>query len=254
MSKVISIATQKGGVGKTTTTLALGEALAELGERVLLIDIDPQHSLTVGCGISAHLLRKSIYDVISGKISLPEVIIEVSGKKGLHIAPSHINLSAAELELNSAIGRERKLLRHMESVADDYDFILIDCPPTLGLLTVNALAASDYIIVPVLCEFLAMRGLEIFADTVAIVKEQLNSKLEIFTFLPTMFTLRVSHMSDVLESLEQKLGDKLFPEQVRRSIKIAEAPLYGQSIVSYMEDHEGAKVYRLLASEVAKLK
>lgn len=249
-AKIIAIANQKGGVAKTTTTLTLGVALSELGKKVLLVDLDPQASLTVSVGLEPHQLKASIYDALSDKIAAKSLIAQ---GEVVHLLPSTIDLSLAEVELSSRIGRESILADVLQPIVSYYDFILIDSPPSLGILTVNALTAAQYVLIPVSAEYLAIRGLQLLLDTIGQVKRKLNPNLKIAGVLCTMFDSRVTHSADILEELRQTFGDKLLPSPIKKSIRFAEAPLTGQSILGYAPDLDGAKAYRELARTVAAL-
>lgn len=250
MSKIIAIANQKGGVAKTTTALTLGVALHEQGKKVLLVDLDPQASLTISTGLEPYELKASVYEALMGKVRTADIIAQ---GETIDLLPSTIDLAAAEVELASKMGRERLLAEALEQVGQTYDYILIDCPPSLGLLTVNALTAADFVLVPVNAEYLAIRGLQLLLDTVAQVKRRLNPKLDLAGVLVTMLDTRVTHSAEVMQELRQTFGDKLLPCHIRKSIRFAEAPLTGQSILGYAPDLDGARAYRDLAREVLKL-
>jgi chromosome partitioning protein len=247
---IIAMCNQKGGVGKTTTTINLGAALAELGRHVLLVDFDPQGSLSVGLGVNPHTLPASIYNLLMGQdISIDEVIGQTN-VSGLHILPSNIDLSAAEIQLVSEVAREQTLLRLLEAVRSRYDVILIDCAPSLGLLTINALTAADRVIMPLECEFFALRGIALLTDTIAKVQDRLNQQLEILGILGTMYDPRTLHSREVLERVVQAFGDQVFHTVIRRTVKFPETTVAGEPITTYAPTSPGAEAYRSLAREV----
>jgi chromosome partitioning protein len=247
---IIAMCNQKGGVGKTTTTINLGAALAELGRHVLLVDFDPQGSLSVGLGVNPHTLPASIYNLLMGQdISVDEVIGQTN-VPGLDILPSNIDLSAAEIQLVSEVAREQTLLRLLEAVRSRYDVILIDCAPSLGLLTINALTAADRVIMPLECEFFALRGIALLTDTIAKVQDRLNQQLEILGILGTMYDPRTLHCREVLERVVQAFGDEVFHTVIRRTVKFPETTVAGEPITTYAPTSAGAEAYRTLAREV----
>jgi chromosome partitioning protein len=247
---IIAMCNQKGGVGKTTTTINLGAALAELGRQVLLVDFDPQGSLSVGLGVNPHTLPASIYNLLMGQdISIDEVIGQTN-VPGLDILPSNIDLSAAEIQLVSEVAREQTLLRLLEAVRSRYDVILIDCAPSLGLLTINALTAADRVIMPLECEFFALRGIALLTDTIAKVQDRLNQQLEILGILGTMYDPRTLHSREVLERVVQAFGDQVFHSVIRRTVKFPETTVAGEPITTYAPTSGGAEAYRTLAREV----
>ncbi len=247
---VIAMCNQKGGVGKTTTTINLGAALVELGRRVLLVDFDPQGSLSVGLGVNPHNLELSIYNLLLSRDVSVDEVIEPTTVEGLDILPSNIDLSAAELQLVSEVAREQTLLRVLEKVTDRYDVILIDCAPSLGLLTVNALTAADGVVVPLECEFFALRGVALLTDTIEKVQQRLNPQLQLIGILGTMYDPRTLHSREVLERVVQAFGDTVFHTVVRRTIKFPETTVAGEPITTYASDSPGAGAYRMLAREV----
>ena len=247
---IIAMCNQKGGVGKTTTTINLGAALAETGRRVLLVDFDPQGSLSVGLGVNPHTLETSIYDLLLNKKISPEEVITQTSVPGLELMPSNIDLSAAEVQLVSEVAREQTLRRVLTKVRHDYDIILIDCAPSLGLLTVNALTASDKVLMPLECEFFALRGIALLTDTIEKVQDRLNPELEVLGILGTMYDARTVHSREVLERVVQAFGDKVFHTVIRRTIKFPETTVAGEPITSYASSSPGAAAYRQLAREV----
>ncbi len=243
---MISFANQKGGVAKTTTTLNLAVAFAESGHKVLCIDLDPQGNLTMSQGIDPDKVDKSIFDVLVHHIPLMDVVQE----REIDIAVASIDLAGAEIAMSTQIGRERSLEKAIKGVEDDYDFVCIDTPPSLGLLTVNALTASDKVIVPVQCEYLSMRGLLQLQNTVEMIKDNLNPNLEIEGILPTMLDSRTVHAKEAVEILEENFGDLVFKSRIRKAIKFAEAPVRGASVLKYDPKGNAADYYRALAQEV----
>jgi chromosome partitioning protein len=247
---VIAMCNQKGGVGKTTTTINLGAALAELGRRVLLVDFDPQGSLSVGLGVNPHTLEHSIYNLLLSRDTSIDDVIDRTGVNNLDILPSNIDLSAAEVQLVSEVAREQTLLRVLEPVKPRYDVILIDCAPSLGLLTINALTAADKVIMPLETEFFALRGIALLTDTIAKVTDRLNPRLEILGILGTMYDPRTLHNKEVLERVVQAFGDRVFHTVIRRTVKFPETTVAGEPITTYATTSPGATAYRTLAREV----
>jgi chromosome partitioning protein len=245
-AKVISFANQKGGVAKTTTTLNLAVAFAESGYEVLCVDLDPQGNLTMSQGIDPDKVEVSMYDVLVDRIPIREVIHE----REIHIAVSSIDLAGAEIAMSTQIGRERSLEKGLAGVRDDYDFVCIDTPPSLGLLTINALTASDKVIVPVQCEYLSMRGLVQLQNTLEMIRENLNPGVEIEGILPTMLDSRTVHAKEAVEILEENFGDLVFKSRIRKAVKFAEAPVRGSSVLKYDPKGNAAGYYRELAQEV----
>lgn len=246
MARVIALANQKGGVAKTTSTVNLGVALRELGYKVLGVDMDPQSNLTMCQGIDPEGLRVSMFDVLVHKTPIEEVIFE----REIDVAAANIDLAGAELSLASVIGRERALTKALMTIRDSYDFILIDTPPSLGLLTVNALTAAEGVIVPVQCEYLSLRGLAQLERTLELVRENLNPKVHIIGILPTLYDSRTVHGAEAVELLRGSFGDLVFNTVVRKTIKFAEAPVKGVSVLAYAPRSEAADAYRALAREV----
>jgi chromosome partitioning protein len=249
-ARVVAMCNQKGGVGKTTTTINLGAALAEYGRKVLLVDFDPQGSLSVGLGINPHEFEFTIYDLMMTNDATPEKVIRSSGIEGLDIMPSNIDLSAAEVQLVQEVAREQTLSRVLAPVLQDYDVILIDCQPSLGLLTINALTASDSVIVPLECEYFALRGVALLKHTIDKVTERLNPKLRIDGLLGTMFDGRTLHGREVLQRLVDAWGDDVFHTVIRRTVKFSDSTVAGEPITSYATASPGADSYRQLAREV----
>jgi len=249
-ARVIAMCNQKGGVGKTTTTINLGAALAEYGRRVLLVDFDPQGSLSVGLGLNPHEMEVSIYDLLMrSDVSLDEVVVP-SGIEGMDLLPSNIDLSAAEVQLVQEVAREQTLQRVLAPALADYDVILIDCQPSLGLLTVNALTASHGVIVPLECEYFALRGVALLKTTIDKVRERLNPALAVDGVLGTMFDGRTLHSREVMERLVQAWGDDVFHTVIRRTVKFSDSTVAGEPITSYASTSTGAESYRQLAREV----
>jgi chromosome partitioning protein len=249
-ARVIAMCNQKGGVGKTTTTINLGASLAEFGRKVLLVDFDPQGSLSVGLGLNPHDMELTVYNLLMERdVELSEVVVP-SGVPGMDLLPSNIDLSAAEVQLVHEVAREQTLQRVLAPALENYDVIIIDCQPSLGLLTVNALTASDGVIVPLECEYFALRGVALLKTTIDKVRERLNPKLEIDGVLGTMFDGRTLHSREVMERLVQAWGDKVFHTVIRRTVKFSDATVAGEPITSYASSSTGADAYRQLAKEV----
>jgi chromosome partitioning protein len=251
-ARVISMCNQKGGVGKTTTTINLGASLAELGRKVLLVDFDPQGSLSVGLGLNPHDMDLTVYNLLMDRhVSIEEVVVP-SGVPGMDLLPSNIDLSAAEVQLVHEVAREQTLQRVLGPAIELYDVILIDCQPSLGLLTVNALTASDGVIVPLECEYFALRGVALLKTTIDKVRERLNPGLEIDGVLGTMFDGRTLHSREVMQRLVQAWGEKVFHTVIKRTVKFSDSTVAGEPITSYATTSTGADAYRQLAKEVAQ--
>ena len=246
VGQVIAFANQKGGVAKTTTTLNLGVAFSEHGLKVLLIDLDPQGNLTMSQGLNPDSIERSMFDVLVHRLPIQEVIHHAE----VDLAVSSIDLAGAELALSSMIGRERALEKALAEVKDAYDYVLIDTPPSLGLLTINALVASTGVIVPVQCEYLSLRGLVQLENTLSMIRENLNPVVEIEGILPTMFDSRTLHSREAVEILQENFGDLVFDTKIRKTVRYAEAPVKGTSVLKYDPSGNAAEAYRQLAKEV----
>jgi chromosome partitioning protein len=244
--KVIAFANQKGGVAKTTTTLNLAVAFAEAGHRVLAVDMDPQGNLTMSQGIDPDTVEKSMYHVLVDNLPIKQVI----SKREVDVACASIDLAGAEIAMSTKIGRERSLEKALKAVREDYDFVCIDTPPSLGLLTINALTAADKVIVPVQCEYLSMRGLIQLQNTLSMIREELNPDVEIEGILPTLVDARTVHAKEAIEILEENFGDRVFATRIRKTIRFAEAPVKGTSVLKYDPEGSAAESYRELAKEV----
>ena len=248
-ARVIAVANQKGGVGKTTTTINLGAAMAELDKRVLIVDLDPQANATTGLGISSRGLQSSVYEVMLQQTTLGEVVCATE-VPNLEVVPSSLALAGAEIELVTAFSREHRLDRALEAVADDYDIILIDCPPALGLLTINALVAAAEVLVPIQCEYYALEGLGQLVGNVDLVRENLNPDLEVSTIALVMYDARTNLSAQVAEEVRTFFGDKVCRQVIPRSVRLSEAPSFGQPITVFDPTCRGAIAYRQLAKEV----
>jgi chromosome partitioning protein len=246
LQRVIVFANQKGGVAKTTTTLNLAVAFKEKGFRVLVVDLDPQGNLTMSQGMNPDAIERSMFDVLVHRLPISEIIHEAE----VDVAVSSIDLAGAELALSSMIGRERALEKSLLEVRDRYDFIMIDTPPSLGLLTINAFVAATGVIVPVQCEYLSLRGLVQLENTLAMVRENLNPDVKIEGILPTMFDRRTLHSREAVEILEENFGDLVFKTRIRKTVRYAEAPVKGSSVLKYDPSGTAAEAYRELAKEV----
>jgi chromosome partitioning protein len=246
MANVIALANQKGGVAKTTTTLNLGVALRERGNRVLVIDLDPQGNLTMSQGMNPDAIERSMFDVLVHRIPISDVIKTVE----VDIAVASIDLAGAELALSALIGRERALDKALVEIRDRYDYVLIDTPPSLGLLTINAFVAADGVIVPVQCEYLSLRGLVQLENTLAMVRENLNPRVRVQGIVPTMYDGRTLHAREAIEILEEHFGDLVYDTRIRKTVRYAEAPVKGSSVLKYDPSGPAAQAYRDLAKEV----
>ena len=250
MAKIIAVVNQKGGVGKTTTTVNLSAALAKKGKRVLLIDEDPQGNATSGVGVNK-IQEKSIYDVIINETEMEETIVQSSIKK-LWVCPSNINLAGAEVELVPMMARENKLKAKLDLIKDKFDYILIDCPPSLGLLTINALTAADSIIIPIQCEYYALEGVGQLMNTVNLIKQQLNKDLYIEGVVLTMNDARTNLSNQVVSEVKKYFKDNVYKTVIPRNVKLSEAPSYGMPITTYAPLSKGARCYEKLSSEVIR--
>jgi chromosome partitioning protein len=248
-ARVISVCNQKGGVGKTTTTINLGAAMAGYGRRVLMVDFDPQGALSVGLGVPIHDLKTTAFEVLMGNATAKEALIKTQ-VKGIDLLPSNIELSAAELYLVNEVGREYVLSRALAPIIDDYDVVLIDCQPSLGLLTLNALAASEGVLIPLECEYFALRGVALLIQTIQKVQERINPNLSIAGILPTMYDARTVHAREVLGRVEETFPDKLFETVITRTVKFPETTVAGMPITEYAPTSSAAGAYKRLAREV----
>ena len=246
MARVLALANQKGGVAKTTSTLNLGVALVELGYRVLGVDMDPQGNLTMSQGLNPDEIHPSMFNVLVQGVDIRDVVY----RREIDLAASSIDLAGADMALASVIGRERVLSKALMTVRDEYEFILIDTPPSLGLLTINSLTAADGVIVPVQCEYLSLRGLAQLERTMELVRENLNPGVHIAGILPTMYDSRTIHGNEAIDILRESFGDLVFQTVVRKTIKFAEAPVRGASVLAYAPQSDAAEAYRALAREV----
>ena len=248
VAKIIAVANQKGGVGKTTTSVNLSAGLAMLGKRVLLIDSDPQGNATSGFGINKSDLAITIYQVLIDNLAIEKAVLHTGYE--VDLLPANIELAGAEIELVAAISRENRLKRSVDAVRDQYDFILIDCPPSLGLLTLNALTAADTVLMPIQCEFYALEGLAQLMNTMTLVQTNLNPALEVEGVLLTMFDSRTNLSVQVAEEVRTHFGSKVYRTVIPRTVRLSEAPSYGQPIIAYDRNCKGAIVYMDLAKEV----
>ncbi|HZO62642.1 MAG TPA: ParA family protein [Gaiellaceae bacterium] len=246
MARVIALANQKGGVAKTTSTLNLAVAFAEEGNKVLAVDLDPQGNLTMSQGLNPDTIERSMYDVLVHRLPIEQIIHQGE----IDLAVASIDLAGAELALSSMIGRERALEKALQSVRERYDWIVIDTPPSLGLLTINALVAANGVIVPVQCEYLSLRGLVQLENTLSMIRENLNPDVGIDGILATMYDSRTLHSREALEILEENFGDLVFKTRIRKTIRYAEAPVRGSSVLKYDPAGPAAQAYRELAKEV----
>lgn len=249
-ARVIALANQKGGVGKTTTTISLAAALVELGRKVLVVDFDPQGGCALGLGIEPGALELSVYNALLDRSCASEDVVIGTSVEGLDLMPSNIDLSAAELMLVHEVAREQSLSRALAPLRRGYDYILVDCPPSLGLLTINALTAADGVIVPLECEYYALRGMGLLMDSIERVRDRLNPQLQVDGILATMYDGRTLHAREVLERVKEAFGDSLFDSIIRKTIRFAEAPVAGEPILRYAPASTGAASYRALAKEV----
>lgn len=245
----IAFINQKGGVGKTTSTANVGACLATLGKKVLLIDLDPQANLSIHLGINVHGKDLSVYQMICGKRKVAEVLTETA-VNGLEIIPSDIDLASAEIELVNTVGRETIVKFYLDELSSEYDYILIDCPPSLGLLTLNALTVANEIFIPLQTEFFALQGVSKLVQTFEIIKKRLNSSLEITGIIPCMYDSRTKLGNAVLDKIKEYFEDKVFATNIRKNIKLSESPSHGMPIITYAPDSNGTKDYLALTKEV----
>ncbi len=251
MNKIIAIANQKGGVGKTTTSINLAAALAKEGKKVLLVDADPQANASSGLGIDIAAVDATIYECLVNNID-PHQAIMATDVKNLSLIPSHIDLVGAEIEMLNLDNREELMKRVLRPLSEEYDFIIIDCSPSLGLITVNALTAADSVIIPVQCEFFALEGIAKLLNTIKIIKSKLNPALKIEGFLLTMYDSRLRLSMQVYEEVKRHFGDLVFNSVIRRNVRLSEAPSHGLSVLDYEPTSRGAKDYRMLAKELLR--
>jgi chromosome partitioning protein len=252
-ARIIAMCNQKGGVGKTTSTINLGAALAEYGRRVLLLDFDPQGALSVGLGVNPHELDKTVYNLLLERHVPIRSVIRPTGMPRLDLLPANIDLSAAEVQLVNEVAREQVLSRVLRPVLDEYDVVLIDCQPSLGLLTVNALTAAHGVVIPLECEFFSLRGVALLVDTIEKVKERLNPDLEISGILATMYDARTVHCREVFSRVVEAFGDTVFQTVIQRTVRFPETTVAGQPITTWAPTSSGASAYRDLAKEVLAL-
>jgi chromosome partitioning protein len=249
-ARIMAMCNQKGGVGKTTSTINLGAAMAEYGRRVLLVDFDPQGALSVGLGVNPLQLDRTVYNLLMDRdVNVDDILLKTS-VAGLDLLPSNIDLSAAEVQLVGEVAREQVLGRALATVRDDYDVILIDCQPSLGLLTVNALTAAHSVIVPLECEFFALRGVALLIQTIEKIRDRINPQLEVEGILATMYDARTLHGREVLARLLEAFGDRVFHTVINRTVRFPETTVAGEPITTYASSSAGARAYRDLAKEV----
>ena len=251
MGKIISIANQKGGVGKTTTAINLSTIIAKKGKKVLMIDADPQGNASSGVGIDRDNIELSVYDILINEVEVEEVV-KKTNIKNLNICPSNINLAGAEVELVSVMSREQRLKEKLDKIKADYDFIIIDCPPSLGLITLNAFTASDSVLIPVQCEYYALEGLGQLLNTINLVKKHLNKNIEIEGALLTMYDIRTNLSNQVVKEVKKYFNDKVYKNVIPRNVKLSEAPSYGMPISVYDPRSKGAKSYEKFVKEFLK--
>ncbi|RKW51223.1 MAG: ParA family protein [Lachnospiraceae bacterium] len=249
MGRIIAIANQKGGVGKTTTAINLAAALAEAGQRVLGIDFDPQGNLSSGIGIEKESIKNSVYDLLINGVDFYSVLQETE-IKNLDVLPTNVNLAGAEIELQDEANRDTKLKEKIEAIRANYDFIIVDCPPSLSLLTINALTAADSVLIPIQCEYYALEGLGQMVKTINLIRKKLNKKLTIEGVVFTMYDARTNLSQQVVESVKETLDEYIYNAVIPRNVRLAEAPSYGKPITEYDTRSSGAESYRMLAAEV----
>ncbi len=251
MGRIIAIANQKGGVGKTTTAINLSATLAEAGQRVLAVDFDPQGNETSGLGVEKDDVEHTVYELLIEECKVEDCIVK-EVQPGLDLMPSNVNLAGAEIELLEIEQKERVLKKSLDQIKDRYDFIIIDCPPSLSLLTINALTASDTVLVPLQCEYYALEGLNQVMKTIKLIKKNLNPKLEIEGVVFTMYDSRTNLSTEVVQSVRESLNENIYNTMIHRNVRLAEAPSYGMPITVYDTRSVGAEDYRMLAAEVIK--
>ena len=249
-ARIISLCNQKGGVGKTTTTINLGATLAEYGRKVLLVDFDPQGAASVGLGVNPHELDRTVYNLLMERGADIHDVLVSTDVENLDLLPANIDLSAAEVQLVGEVARESVLSRVLRPVVDDYDVILVDCQPSLGLLTVNALTAAHGVLIPLECEFFALRGVALLVETIEKVRDRLNPRLDVDGILATMFDSRTLHSREVVARVHEAFGDKLLHTVIGRTVKFPDASVAAEPITTYAASHSGAYAYRLLAREL----
>ncbi len=249
IARVIALTNQKGGVGKSTTAINMSACLAEMGENIVLIDVDPQANTTSGLGVNKYKVDKSIYDAIIGKANIKELVLNTR-VEGLSLIPSNIHLAGAEIELVNMMMREHRLRKVIEPIRNNYDFIIIDCPPALGILTINALVAADEVIVPIQCEYYALEGLGQLIKTIELVKNNLNKNLEISGFVMTMYDSRTKLASQVVEEVKRYFGEKVYRTIIPRNVRVSEAPSYGLPVIFYDPNCKGSLAYKNFTKEV----
>lgn len=249
-ARVIAMCNQKGGVGKTTTTINLAAALAEYGRRVLVVDFDPQGAASVGLGVSPHELDRTVYNLLMERDADVRDVLRSTGVPGLDLLPANIDLSAAEVQLVGEVARESVLSRALRPVMDDYDVVFVDCQPSLGLLTVNALTASHGVLIPLECEFFALRGVALLIETIEKVRDRLNPRLEVDGILATMYDSRTLHAREVVARVNEAFGDTLLHTVIGRTVKFPDATVAAEPITQYAPTHPGAEAYRQLAREL----
>lgn len=249
-ARIIAMCNQKGGVGKTTTTINMAAALAEYGRKVLIVDFDPQGAASVGLGVNPHELDQTVYNLLMERSTRASDVLVSTGVEGLDLIPANIDLSAAEVQLVGEVARESVLSRVLREVEDDYDVILIDCQPSLGLLTVNALTAAHGVVIPLECEFFALRGVALLVETIDKVRDRLNPRLEVDGILATMYDARTLHSREVVARVHEAFGDQLLHTIIGRTVKFPDASVAAEPITAYAPDHPGAAAYRRLAREL----